>query len=117
MNVIKVRSIFYDTICLNQFLLFWLYILLFIGMYHHLSSLHTSIYIYTYVLTHTIHSLITCIAIFLVIFKLEFLFIRKKNTFIFITNFSFWYCNVVFGVVGLFNYLLKTRNVVVVVVY
>lgn len=52
--MIKVRSIFYDTICLNQFLLFWLYILLFIGMYHHLSSLHTSIYIYLHAHTHTL---------------------------------------------------------------
>lgn len=82
------------------------------------SLLYTHLYIFTHTCSHThIHSLITCIAIFLVIFKLEFLFIRKKSTFIFITNFSFWYCNVVFGVVGLFNYLLKTRNVVVVVVY
>lgn len=42
---------------------------------------------------------------------------QKKALLFLLQTFLFWYCNVVFGVVGLFNYLLKTRNVVVVVVY
>lgn len=98
--MIKVRSIFYDTICLNQFLLFWLYILLFIGMYHHLSSLHTSIYIYTYVLTHTHTLTYNMYRYFSCYFQTGISFYTQKK------HFYFYYKLFFFGIVMLFLVLL-----------
>lgn len=104
MNVIKVRSIFFMILFVLINFFFFGYTFYYLLLVCTTTSLlYTHIYILnTYVPTHThtIHSLITCIAIFLVIFKLEFLFISKKK------HFYFYYKLFFFGIVMLFLVLL-----------
>lgn len=79
----------------------------------------THIYIYLHIRAHT-HNTLTynMYRYFSCYFQTGISFYTQKKALLFLLQtFLFGIVMLFFGVVGLFNYLLKTRNVVVVVVY